>query len=158
MAELQKRKVIATNRRARFEYFIEDTFEAGIVLVGSEVKSLRLGKTVIDDCFGEIKNGEAFLINGYISEYKGANRFNHEPRRPRKLLLKSKELRKLTGKLKTKGYTLVVLSFYFNQQNRAKLELGLGKGKQLHDKRATIKERDWQRATAWGREDLDGPG
>ena len=153
MAELQKRKVIATNRRARFEYFIEDTFEAGIVLVGSEVKSLRLGKTVIDDCFGEIKNGEAFLINGYISEYKGANRFNHEPRRPRKLLLKSKELRKLTGKLKTKGYTLVVLSFYFNQQNRAKLELGLGKGKQLHDKRATIKERDWQRATARGRED-----
>ena len=153
MAELQKRKVIATNRRARFEYFIEDTFEAGIVLVGSEVKSLRLGKTVIDDCFGEIKNGEAFLINGYISEYKGANRFNHEPRRPRKLLLKSKELRKLTGKLKTKGYTLVLLSFYFNQQNRAKLELGLGKGKQLHDKRATIKERDWQRATARGRED-----
>lgn len=137
--------VIAQNKKARHDYFIEETFEAGIVLLGSEVKALRAGKGNISESYAEEENGEIYLVNSYVGEYKGANRFNHHPHRARKLLLKQKEIRKLFGKLKVKGYTLVPLLLYFNAKNIVKVELGLAKGKKQHDKRATEKQRDWQR-------------
>lgn len=139
------RRQIAENRKARFNYFIDDTFEAGIMLTGTEVKSCRAGKAAIGDSYATEQNGEIWLINGYIAEYEQGNRFNHEPRRPRKLLLHRREIGKLIGSLRRGGVTLVPLSFYFNQRGIAKLQLGLARGKKLHDKRDTEKERDWQR-------------
>jgi SsrA-binding protein len=148
-------KVIAQNRKARFEYEILETVEAGIVLVGSEVKSLRLGKTNITEAFADERNGEVYLINLNIEEYKGANRFNHEPKRPRKLLLHKREQNKLLGAIQRKGVTLIPLQMYFNHKGIAKVTLGIGKGKKLYDKRATEKERDWQRDKARGLKDRD---
>lgn len=137
--------LIANNKKARHDYFIEDTIEAGIMLLGSEVKALRAGKGNITESYAEEEDGQIFLVNSYIGEYKGANQFNHNPHRARKLLMHKKEISKLFGKLKIKGYTLVPLSLYFNKKNIAKIEMGLAKGKKQHDKRATEKERDWQR-------------
>jgi SsrA-binding protein len=139
------RKVVAENRKARFSFFIEDTFEAGIALGGSEVKSLRQGKANIAESYASEQNGEIFLINAYIPEYLQANRLNHETRRPRKLLLHKREASKLIGAIQREGMKLIPLRIYFNDKGRAKLELALARGKKLHDKRATEKERDWQR-------------
>ncbi|MGK2286763.1 SsrA-binding protein SmpB [Pedomonas sp. V897] len=145
---LTKRKVVAENRKARFEYFIEDTFEAGIALQGTEVKSLRFGEGNITESYAEVKDGEVWLINANIPEYAFGNRENHQPRRPRKLLLHGREINKLHGAVNRQGMTLVPLSIYFNDRGRAKVELALAKGKKLHDKRETAKERDWQRDKA----------
>jgi SsrA-binding protein len=139
------RKVIAQNKKAFHDYFIEERIEAGIVLLGSEVKSLRAGKGNINDSHASESKGEIFLLNSHIAEYEQANRFNHSTRRPRKLLLHKKQIRKLIGKLKVKGYTLVALSVYFNEKNLVKVELGLAKGKKEYDKRQTIKEKEWKR-------------
>lgn len=138
-------RIVAQNRKARHDYTILETFEAGIALKGTEVKSLRTGKANIQDTYAIETAGEIFLLNAYIPEYGQGNRFNHETRRPRKLLLHKKEINKLLGRIKTKGLTLVALSIYFNQRNRAKVELALVEGKKQHDKRAAIKERDWKR-------------
>ena len=138
-------KIIAKNRRAGFEYSIEEKFEAGIMLVGSEVKSARDSKVNVTDSHATESEGEIILYNCHIAEYPGANRFNHSAKRPRKLLLHKREIKKIIGKIKLKGYTLIVLSMYFNHKNIIKVELGLAKGKKLHDKRQTIKERDWSR-------------
>lgn len=137
--------VIAENRRARFDYEILDTFEAGIMLYGSEVKSLRTGKATIADSYASNEGGEMFLINGYISEYTQAGRFNHATRRPRKLLLHAKEIRKLIGAITRDGLTVVPLRLYFNDRGIAKLQIALGRGKKQHDKRQTQKDRDWNR-------------
>src|SRR4051812_11130464 len=126
---LPEKKIIAVNRKARHEYFIEDTVEAGIMLKGSEVKSLRAGNVNIADSYAEEKSGDVYLLQAHIGEFKGANRWGHTPTRPRKLLLHKAEIRKLFGKLKVKGYTLVPLSLYFNEKNIAKVELGLARGK-----------------------------
>lgn len=138
-------RIVAQNRKARHDYFVVETIETGIVLQGSEVKSLREGKANIVDAHAMEHKGEMWLLNAYIPEYKGANRFNHEPRRPRKLLLHRKQINKLIGKVKVSGMTLVALSIYFNEHNKAKVELALVKGKKAHDKRESEKERDWQR-------------
>ncbi len=138
-------KTVADNRRARYDYHLDETLDAGIVLVGSEVKSLRTGRANIQDSYAEEVGGEIMLVNAYIPEYAGANRFNHEPRRPRKLLLKRKEISKLIGSLKRGGVTLVPLSLYFNERGLAKVKLALARGKKLHDKRESEKERDWNR-------------
>lgn len=143
-----KKKIVAENRRARFDYHIEDTYEAGIALTGTEVKSLRSGEGSIAESYAEIRGGEAFLVNANVPEFSHGNRFNHEPKRPRKLLLHAREVEKLLGAVERKGMTLVPLSVYFNSRGRAKVELALAKGKQTHDKRATIKERDWKRDKA----------
>jgi SsrA-binding protein len=139
------KKVIAQNKRALFEYFIEEKIEVGIVLTGSEVKSIRAGQVALADSHAATENGELFLYNCHISEYEKANRFNHATRRPRKLLLHKRELQKIFGKIKLKGYTLMALSIYFNKKNMIKVELGLSKGKKQHDKRQTMKENDWKR-------------
>ncbi|HZV21214.1 MAG TPA: SsrA-binding protein SmpB [Hyphomicrobiales bacterium] len=139
------RKIVAENRKARFSYFIDDTFEAGIVLGGSEVKSLRKGKANITDAYATDQNGEIFLINAYIPEYLQANRLNHETRRPRKLLLHKREANRLIGAIQREGMTLVPLRIYFNERGRAKLELALARGKKMHDKREAEKSRDWER-------------
>ena len=145
MATAPARRVVADNRKARHNYFIDETFEAGIALLGSEVKSLREGRANIAESYAAEQDGEIWLINAYIPEYAGANRFNHEPRRPRKLLLHRREIGKLIGSLKRGGVTLVPLSLYFNARGRAKLDLALARGKKLHDKRAATREKDWQR-------------
>jgi SsrA-binding protein len=142
---LSDKKIIAQNKRARFEYIIEDVYEAGIVLVGSEVKSIRQGKINIEDSHAAITKDELILYNCNISEYNYSTIFNHTPKRPRKLLLHKIELKKLLNKTKIKGYTIVPLSIYFNKSNKVKVEIALAKGKQEHDKRHSIKERDWQR-------------
>ncbi|PCJ29592.1 MAG: SsrA-binding protein [Rickettsiales bacterium] len=139
------KKIVANNKRAQFEYFIEERMEAGIVLTGSEVKSIRGGGVAIADSHAAFSDGELYLYNCHIAEYEKANRFNHETRRPRKLLLRGKEIQKILGKIKLKGYTLMALSVYFNSKNMIKIELGLAKGKKQHDKRQTIKENDWKR-------------
>ncbi len=139
------RKVVAENRKARFSYFIEDTFEAGLALGGSEVKSLRAGKANIAESYASEQGGEIFLINAYIPEYLQANRMNHETRRPRKVLLRKREVGRLIGAIQRDGMTLVPLRIYFNDKGRAKLELALARGKKLHDKRETEKNRDWER-------------
>lgn len=139
------RRIAADNRKARFEYFIDETVEAGIMLSGTEVKSLRNGRANIADSYAAEQGGEIYLLNAYIPEYKGGNRFNHEPRAPRKLLLHKREINRLMGQVNRGGATLVPLSIYFNDKGRAKVALALARGKKLHDKRATIKERDWQR-------------
>jgi len=143
-----KQKVVAENRKARFNYFIDETFEAGLALSGTEVKSLRGGEGTIAESYAEVRDGECWLINANIPEYSHGNRQNHEPKRPRKLLLKSREIEKFVGAVERKGMTLVPLSVYFNGRGRAKVELALAKGKQAHDKRATIKDRDWKRDKA----------
>lgn len=137
-------KTIASNRKARHLYFIEEEFEAGLVLVGTEVKSLREGRANLGDAFARIVKGEAWLENCHISEYAQGNIYNHNPTRPRKLLLNARELRKLSSKIKERGYTLVALSLYFSN-GRAKCELALAKGKKLYDKRDDAKERDANR-------------
>lgn len=138
--------VVARNKRARFDYLIEDTIEAGIVLYGSEVKSLRSGKGSIVESYASDEGGnELFLINSFIPEYFEASQFNHDPRRPRKLLLHRKELNRLLGAIRKKGKTLVPLKLYFNKRGIAKVELGLGVGKKKADKRQTEKQRDWER-------------
>lgn len=143
-----KIKSVAENRKARFEYFIEDTFEAGIALTGTEVKSLRFGEGSITEAYAEIRGGECWLVNSNVPEFSHGNRFNHTPRRPRKLLLHEREISRLQGAVERKGMTLVPLSIYFNGRGRAKVELALAKGKNAADKRATIKERDWKRDQA----------
>lgn len=143
-----KQKTVAENRRARFDYFIEDKFEAGIALQGTEVKALRAGEASIAESYAEIRDEEVWLINANVPEYSHGNRQNHEPRRPRKLLLNKREIGKLLGAVERKGKTLVPLSVYFNSKGRAKVELALAKGKQAHDKRHSIKERDWKRDKA----------
>ena len=140
-----KQKVVAENRRARFDYAIEDKFEAGVQLQGTEVKALRAGEGSIAESYAEIRNGQAWLVNANIPEFSHGNRFNHEPKRPRKLLLHAREIERLTGAVERKGMTLIPLSVYFNARGRAKVELALAKGKQAHDKRQSIKDRDWQR-------------
>ncbi|MGD9027824.1 MAG: SsrA-binding protein SmpB [Methyloceanibacter sp.] len=138
-------KLVAENRRARFNYEIEDTIEAGIVLTGSEVKSLRTGKANIAESYASNEGGELYLINAHIAEYGGASRFGHEPTRHRKLLLHKKEMARLLGAVQRQGMALVPLRLYFNARGIAKLLLGLGRGKKVHDKRETEKKRDWQR-------------
>lgn len=141
-------KVAAENRKARYEFAIGDTFEAGIALTGTEVKSLRNGKATIGESYAGEKNGEIFLVNAYIPEYLQANQFNHETRRPRKLLLHRREVNRLIGAVQREGMTIVPLKIYFNDRGRAKVELALAKGKKLHDKRETEKQRDWNREKA----------
>ncbi|HXG77871.1 MAG TPA: SsrA-binding protein SmpB [Methyloceanibacter sp.] len=138
-------KLIAENRKARFNYDIEEKLEAGIVLMGSEVKSLRAGKANIAESYATEEGGEIYLINAHIAEYAGAARDGHAPARPRKLLLHSKEIARLIGAINRQGMTLVPLRLYFNSRGIAKIELGLAKGKKLHDKRETEKRRDWER-------------
>ncbi len=140
-----QKKLIAENRRARFEYFIESTLEAGLQLTGTEVKSLRNGRANIAESYASVEGREIVLINANIPEYGPANRFNHEPKRPRKLLLHRKEIDKLIGAVQREGRTLAPLKLYFNDKGRVKLELALATGKKAHDKRATIAERDWKR-------------
>lgn len=142
------RKVVALNRRAKFDFAIIDTFEAGIMLVGSEVKSLRLGKASITEAYAGESQGELYLFNAFIPEYIEANKFNHEPKRPRKLLVHKREWNKMLGAIKRQGMTLVPMAIYFNEQGRAKIELALAKGKTHGDKRESIKERDWKRDKA----------
>ena len=138
-------KVVAENRKARFNYAIGDTIEAGIMLTGTEVKSIRNGKATIAESYADSKEGEIWLVNANIPEYLQANRFNHEPKRRRKLLLHKKQIGRLIGAIEREGMTLIPLKLYFNEKGRAKLELALAKGKKLHDKRETEKERDWNR-------------
>jgi SsrA-binding protein len=141
-------KIVADNRKARYLYFIESTLEAGLMLAGSEVKSLRTGKANIAESYATAKGGELFLVNAYIPEYLMANRFNHEPRRTRKLLVHKSEARRLAAAVQREGMTLVPLKLYFNLKGTAKVELGIAKGKKLHDKRETAKTRDWARDKA----------
>jgi SsrA-binding protein len=139
-------KVVADNRRARFDYEIGETFEAGLVLTGTEVKSLRTGKASIGESYASLdKVGELYLLNANIPEYLQANQFNHQPKRARKLLLNTREISRLAKGLEREGMTIVPLKIYFNARGRAKLELALGRGKKLHDKRETEKKRDWNR-------------
>ena len=138
-------KVVAANRRARFNYEIGETYEAGIVLTGSEVKSLRAGKATIAESYADARDGEIWLINANIPEYLQAARFNHLPKRPRKLLLHQRQINKLAGAVEREGMTIVPLRLYFNDRGRAKIEIALGKGKKLHDKRETLKKRSWER-------------
>ena len=139
------KKVVAENRKARFNYEIIDTYEAGLVLKGTEVKSLREGKANIAESYASDEDGEIWLINSYLPEYLQANRFNHEPRRRRKLLLSGREINRLRAGINREGMTRIPTKIYFNDRGRAKLELALAKGKKLHDKRESEKERDWNR-------------
>lgn len=141
-------RVVADNRKARHNYFIENSLEAGVALTGSEVKSLRTGKATIAESYAQAKDGEIYLVNAYIPEYAMANRFNHEPRRVRKLLVHKAEARKLAAAVQREGMTLIPLRLYFNKKGIAKLELGVARGKKMHDKRQTEKKRDWQRDKA----------
>ncbi|MET0241674.1 MAG: SsrA-binding protein SmpB [Sphingobium sp.] len=141
----EKVKTVAENRRARFDYFIDEVFEAGIALTGTEVKSLRFGEGSIVESYAEVRGEQVWLVNSNIPEFSHGNRFNHEPKRPRKLLLHIREIEKMHGAVARKGMTLVPLSVYFNGQGRAKVELALAKGKNVQDKRDTTKEREWKR-------------
>jgi SsrA-binding protein len=138
-------KLVAENRKARFNYDIEEKLEAGIALLGSEVKSLRTGKANIAESYAASEGGELYLINAHIAEYTQAGRANHEPTRRRKLLVHRREMGRLAGAIKKEGMTLVPLKLYFNAQGRAKIEIALGKGKKMHDKRDTLKKRSWDR-------------
>ncbi|WIM13418.1 SsrA-binding protein SmpB [Enhydrobacter sp.] len=140
--------VVAQNRKARHNYFIEETMEAGLALTGTEVKSLRGGRSNIAESYVTERGGEAWLVNAHIPEYTAGNRFNHEPRRPRKLLLHRKQINRLIGAIQREGRTVVPLQVYFNPRGRAKIEIALVTGKQAHDKRQAIKERDWKRQRA----------
>ncbi|MGB7408006.1 MAG: SsrA-binding protein SmpB [Pontixanthobacter sp.] len=143
-----KQKVVAENRRARFDYAIEDKYEAGLMLQGTEVKALRAGQASIAESYAEAKDGQVWLINANIPEYSHGNRENHEAKRPRKLLLNSREINKMFGAVERKGMTLVPLSVYFNKTGRAKVELALAKGRKAQDKREYVKDRDWKRDKA----------
>ncbi len=143
-----KIKTVAENRRARYDYYIEDKFEAGIALTGTEVKSLRSGEGSIAESYAEVRGNEVWLVNANVPEFSHGNRFNHEPKRPRKLLLHEREISRLHGAVERKGMTLVPLSIYFNSGGRAKVELALAKGKNDADKRQSTKDRDWQRQKA----------
>src|SRR3712207_5898507 len=147
-AEPSVRRVVADNRKARFHYEIVDTYEAGIALTGTEVKSLRVGKANIGESYAGPSGEEMFLFNAHIPEYLQANRFNHETRRPRRLLLHRRQISKLLGATQREGYSLIPLKIYFNDRGRAKVELGLGRGKKLHDKREAEKEKTWNREKA----------
>ena len=150
MAEKSKRaiKVVADNRKARFNYEIGEVFEAGLALTGSEVKSLRGGKATIAESYADARDNEIWLINSTIPEYLQAARFNHLPKRPRKLLLHKRQINKLIGAVEREGMTLVPLMFFFNDRGRAKVEIALARGKKLHDKRETEKKRTWDRERA----------
>ena len=138
-------KTVAQNRRARFDYSIEDTFEAGIVLVGTEVKSLRRGQASITEAYASDQGGELYLLNAHIAPYDSGKTFGHEPRRPRKLLLHRREIGKMIGAIRREGMTLVPLSIYFNARGQAKVSLALAKGRRKADQRQAVKDRDWQR-------------
>ncbi|HEX5240762.1 MAG TPA: SsrA-binding protein SmpB [Candidatus Limnocylindrales bacterium] len=138
-------QTISLNRRARHEFAIDDTVEAGLVLTGTEIKSIRAGKVNLADAYARIDRGEAWLVGAHIAPWEAGNRWNHEPRRDRKLLLHRAEIDELLGKTKSKGLTIVPLRLYIDNRGKAKLELGLGKGKQLHDRRRDIAERDARR-------------
>jgi SsrA-binding protein len=151
MAEKKKddRKIVAENRKARFDYFIEETYEAGLALTGTEVKALRVGSINIGESYASAENGGIFLINAYIPEYQKAGaHLQHVPRRPRQLLLKAKEIVKIATGIEREGMTVVPLELYFNARGRAKLKIGMAKGKKLSDKRETSAKRDWQRDKA----------
>lgn len=143
---MSQEKTVALNRRARHEYSIEDSMEAGIVLSGTEIKAIRAGKVNLADSFARIERGEAWLVGAHIAPWEGGNRMNHEPKRDRKLLLHRNQIDQLLGKTKAKGLTLVPLKLYITSRGKAKLELGLGKGKQLYDRRREIADRDSKRA------------
>jgi SsrA-binding protein len=149
MAEKEKKprtfKVIAENRKARFNYEIGEVVEAGIALTGTEVKSLRQGKATIAESYADAKGGEIWLVNANIPEYLQASRFNHAPKRPRKLLLHRRQIDKLAAAVDREGMTIVPLKMFFNDKGRAKIEIALGRGKKLHDKRETEKKRSWER-------------
>ncbi len=147
-AKSDTRRAVAENRKARFNYEIGETFEAGIVLSGTEVKSLREGRANIAEAYATETGGELWLINAYIPEYLQANRFNHETRRPRKLLMHRRQIDRLAGAVQKDGMTIVPLKIYFNDRGRAKLLIGLARGKKIHDKRETEKRRDWDRQKA----------
>lgn len=147
-SEKPKTKVLAENRRARFDYFLEDFVEAGIQLLGTEIKALRDGRANIAESYAAVEGREIVLINADIPPYKQANRFNHEPRRPRKLLLHRKQIDKLMGAVQRDGQTIIPLKLYLNDAGKAKLEIALAKGKKLHDKRQASADRDWQRDKA----------
>ena len=138
-------QVAVQNRRARHQYMIEDSIEAGLALMGSEVKSLRAGRASLGEAYAGEQNGELYLLNAHIAEYGPANRFGHKPKRARKLLVHKRERDRLLGQIRREGYTLVPLSIYFNERGIAKLKLGLARGKKKSDKRETAKQRDWQR-------------
>ena len=144
----RKLRVVADNRKARFNYEIGEVFEAGIALTGTEVKSLRVGRATIAESYAAEQDGELWLYNAYIPEYLQASRFNHVTRRPRKLLLHRREISKLKGAVEREGMTLVPLRLYFTPKGRAKVELALARGKKLHDKRETEKARSWERERA----------
>ena len=148
MAADAPKKVIAENRRARFDYFLEDYIEAGIQLLGTEIKALRDGRANIAESYAAVEGREIVLINSDIPPYKQANRFNHEPRRHRKLLLKRKQIDKLIGAVQREGRTIIPTRLYWNDKGLAKLELSIAKGKKEHDKRETTAARDWQRDKA----------
>ena len=139
------RRIIAENRKARFNYQIGETFEAGLALTGTEVKSLRGGKATIAEAYADSRGGEIWLINANIPEYQQAARFNHAPKRPRKLLLHKRQINKFAAAVEREGMTIVPLKLFFNDKGRAKLEIALGRGKKLHDKRETEKKRSWER-------------
>lgn len=141
-------RLVAENRKARFNYEVLDTVEAGLVLTGTEVKSLRHGHANIQEAYASAEGGEIWLVNSYIPEYLQGNRFNHEPRRNRKLLLNKREISRLTAAVEKEGMTMVPLKLYFNDRERAKLLVGVARGKKLHDKRETEKKRDWERQKA----------
>jgi len=141
----RKLRIIADNRKARFNYEIGEVFEAGIALTGSEVKSLRQGKASIGESYADARGGEIWLVNANIAEYLQAGRFNHLPKRPRRLLLHKRQINKLSGAVEREGMTLVPLKLYFNEKGRAKIELALARGKKLYDKRQTEKKRSWER-------------
>ena len=147
MAEKKERphKIVADNRKARFNYEIGEVIEAGIALTGTEVKSLRNGRATIAESYADARHGEIWLVNANIPEYLQASRFNHFPKRPRKLLLHKREIAKLIGAVEREGMTLVPLKLYFNVKGRAKVEIALARGKKLHDKRETEKKRSWER-------------
>ena len=147
-APITKAKLIAENRRARFDYFLEDNLEAGIMLLGTEIKALRMGRANIAESYAAVEGREIVLINADIPPYAQANRFNHEPRRPRKLLLHRKQIDRLIGAVQKDGQTIIPLRLYLNDDGKAKLEIALAKGKKLHDKREASAERDWQRDKA----------
>lgn len=143
-----KAKIVAENRRARYDYEIAERFEAGIALTGTEVKSLRAGEASIAESYAEARDGEVWLINANIPEFSHGNRHNHDPKRPRKLLLHAREIESMFGAVARKGMTLVPLALYFNRKGRAKLELALARGRKAHDKREYKKEKDWKREQA----------
>jgi SsrA-binding protein len=145
-------KLITKNKKARHDYHIVDTFEAGIVLQGSEVKSCRQGSVNLKDSYGRIVRGEIFLVNAHISQYRFANRFNHEPVRNRKLLFHKQEIKKFYGKLRERGLSLIPLAMYFNERGKVKVEMALARGKKQHDKREEIKRKDLKREMQRSRE------